>query len=92
MLKMSFKFFTFPCFSPFRAAPLSPHHHYRTEGVRANTEAALVHEPVPPKARGPTLCVQAQERMALLMAVAGVASRRWCGDSGAAQKVKNTER
>jgi len=29
---------------------------------------------------------QAQERIALLMTVAGVAPRRWCGDSGAAQK------
>jgi hypothetical protein len=36
---MSFKFFTF---SPFRAIPPSPHHHYRTEGVRANRFSAPV--------------------------------------------------
>src|SRR5216683_2210018 len=94
MLKMSFKFFTFPCFSPFRAAPLSPHHHYRTEGARANRFSPFRAAPLSPhQARGPTPKASglnperhALERMALLMAVAGVASRRGCGDNGAARK------
>jgi hypothetical protein len=74
-----------PTFFTFRAVPLSPHHHYRTEGVRANTEGALVYEPVPPKT-GANPMRQGHGQMALLMTVAGVASRRWCGDNGAARK------
>src|SRR5712692_7969592 len=85
MLKMSFKFFTFHLSVRLRCR--------RTSGSRAHPHGHQALITIAPKARGPTpkasglnLERHALERMALLMAPAGVASRCWCGDNGAARK------